>query len=192
MTTEARFPEEAADPSEIVRTLAEVRKRPPPKDLSSLGCMVAIAAIVVIVLMPFPDRVTGLLPVAPLVIGIGLGVTAFLAGLLGIFGGGFVRGGVIGDVEEAIVELIEAYPDGNPAVLRSAAVRILDQTMVSTGPASIETFNRVEVAERLGNALGYVMQVERILLQRDEIYPCFTLLDQPPLYDDDEDLEDWT
>ena len=109
MTTETRFPEQASDPYEIVRTLAEVRKRPPPKDPSSLGCIVAIAALVALVLLPFLDGYSEFLPVAPLVIGIGLGV----------------------------------------------------------------------------------MLVERILLQRDEIYPCFTLLDALPL-DDDEDLEDWT
>ena len=48
---------------------------------------------------------------------------------------------------------------------------------MSTGPTTVGTFDRVEVAARLGDALAYVLQVERILLERNEIYPCFTLLE---------------
>ena len=48
---------------------------------------------------------------------------------------------------------------------------------MSTGPTTVGTFDRGEVAERLGDALAYVLQVERVLLQRKETYPCFTLLE---------------
>ena len=98
-------------------------------------------------------------------------------GLLGIFGGAFVRGAVASDVGEAIDELAAAYPNGDPGILLQAAVRILDGSTVSTGPATVETFDRKQVAERLGDALAYLLSVERILLQQDEIYPCFTLLE---------------
>jgi hypothetical protein len=82
---------------------------------------------------------------------------------------------VAADVEEAIDQLVTAYPDGDPAMLRQAAVRILDQSTVSSGPTTVGTFDRHEVAERLGDALPYVLAVERILVQRDEIYPCFSV-----------------
>ena len=88
-----------------------------------------------------------------------------------------LRGAVAADVEEAIDQLVAAYPHGDPAIMRQAAVLILDQSTVSTGPTTVGTFERGEVAVRLGDALSYMLQVERILLERNEIYPCFTLLD---------------
>ena len=111
-------------------------------------------------------------------------MTVLGGGLLGIFGSGFFRGAVAGDAEEAIDQLVAAYPYGDPAILLQAAVRILDQSTVSTGPTTVETFDSEEVAVRLGDALAFVLQVERILLQRKEIYPCFTLLE--PAFGDPE------
>ncbi len=77
-------------------------------------------------------------------------------------------------MESAIEELLAAYPDGDPEVLRDTAVRILDQSVVSRGPTAVSAFDREEVAEQLGDALPYVIEVERVLLARDQIYPCFT------------------
>ena len=59
--------------------------------------------------------------------------------------------------------------------MREAAIRILDNASVSTGPATVETFDARAVAKRLGPALGYVLDVERLLLERSEIYPVFML-----------------
>jgi len=50
--------------------------------------------------------------------------------------------------------------------------------MVSTGPVTVETFDAKEVAIRLGPALNYVLGIERFLLQRREIYPVFTMLEE--------------
>ena len=162
---------------EIVDTLARLRDRPPPTDPSSGGCAAAIVAIITLVFMPFIGRGFDLSSNAMLGLGIALGLVVLLGGLLGIFGSGFVRAAVSGDAEEAIDQLVAAYPYGDPAILRQAAVRILDQSSVSTGPVTVETFDHREVAARLGDALAYVLQVERILLERKEIYPCFTLLE---------------
>ena len=160
---------------EIMDTLARLRDRPPPSDPSSAGCVVAIVAMVTLVLVPFIGRAVDLSGGAMLRIGIGL--VALVAGLLGIFGGGFVRGAVVADVEEAIEELIVEWPDGDPAVIREAAIRILDQRSVSTGPVTVETFDAKEVAIRLGPALNHVLGIERFLLERQEIYPVFTMLE---------------
>ena len=54
----------------------------------------------------------------------------------------------------------------------------LDQSMVNTGPVTVETFDAKEVAIRLGPALSYVLGIERFLLQRREIYPVFTMLEE--------------
>ena len=47
--------------------------------------------------------------------------------------------------------------------------------MLSTGPVTVETFDAKEVAIRLGPALSYVRGIERFLLERQEIYPVFTI-----------------
>ena len=176
VTDQPRISREKPDPRRIVAALAAVRNRPPPKDPSSIGClgaMVAAVGIVLLLLMP----PTSLSSIARWGIGATLGLIALGGSMLGIFGSGFVRGGVAGDVEEAIDQLLAAYPNGDPAILRQAAVRILDQSMVSTGPTTVGTFDSEEVAVRLGDALSYVLEVERILLERNEIYPCFTMLE---------------
>ena len=48
---------------------------------------------------------------------------------------------------------------------------------VSTGPVSVETFDAKEVAIRLGSALNHGRGIERFLLERQEIYPVFTMLE---------------
>jgi hypothetical protein len=162
---------------EIIDTLERLRDRPPPTDLSSGGCVAAIVAIITLVLMPFIGRGFDLSSGAMLGLGIALGLVVLLGGLLGIFGSGFYRGAIASDAEDAIQELMVAWPDGDPAVIREAAIRILYQSTVSTGPVTVETFDAKEVAIRLGPALSYVIGIERLLLQRQEIYPVFTMLE---------------
>lgn len=165
------------EPQEIIDTLARMRDRPPPTDPSSGGCVAAIVATIALVLMPFVGPAF-LSWGAMLGIGIALGLVVLLGGLLGIFGGGFFRGAIAEDAEEAIVELMVQWPDGDPDLIREAAIRILDQSTVSTGPVTVETFDAKDVAIRLGPALNYVLGIERFLLQRREIYPVFTMLEE--------------
>lgn len=177
MTKQPRIPQELVDPRLIGAALTAVRNRPPPKDPSWIGCIGAIVAIVGIAMLPLVARWTEWSSTALWGIGIGLGVTVLGGVLLGFFGSGFVRGAVASDADDAISQLLVAYPHGDPVIIRQAVVRILRQSSVSTGPVTVETFGRKEVATRLGDALAYVLQVERILLERKEIYPCFTLPD---------------
>ena len=128
--------------------------------------------------MPFMGRGFDLSSGAMLGLGITLGIVALVGGVYGIFGGGFVRGAITGDVAEAIEELMVEWPDGDPTMIREAAIRILDGSTVSTGPVTVETFDAKEVAIRLGPALTYVLGIERFLLKRREIYPVFTMLEK--------------
>ena len=162
---------------EIIETLASLRDRPPPTDPSGWGWVVVIVAIITLVLMPFVGPGLGLSSGVMLGIGIGIGLVALVGGVLGIYGGGFVRGAIAADAEEAIVELMVEWPDGDPAVIREAAIRILGGWSASTGPVTVETFDAKEVAIRLGPALSYVRGTERFLLERQEIYPVFTMLE---------------
>ena len=43
---------------------------------------------------------------------------------------------------------------------------------------TVDTFDAKEVAIRLGPALNYVLGIEQFLLQRPEIYPVFTMLEE--------------
>ena len=167
---------ESLERQEIMETLVRLRDRPPPTDPSGWGCVVVIMAIITLVLMPFVGPGFGLSGGAMLGIGIGIGLVALVGGFLGIYGSGFVGGAIAADAEEAIVELMVEWPDGDPAVIREAAITILDQSTVSTGPVTVETFDAKEVAIRLGPALNYVLGIERFLLERQEIYPVFSLL----------------
>ena len=167
----------ALERQEIIDTLERLRDGPPPSDPSSAGCVAAILAIITLVLMPFFGQGFDLSSGTMFGIGIALGLVALLGGVFGIFGGALPRGAVIAEVEEAIQELMVEWPDGDTAVIRRAAIRILDGSMVSTGPTSVETFDAKEVAIRLGPALPYVLGIERFLLERQEIYPVFTMLE---------------
>ncbi len=164
------------DHLEIIKTLVRVRDRPPPKDPRAAGCLTTIVALITLVLVPFVGPSFGLSGGAMLGIGIGIGLVVLVGGLLGFYGDAFVRGAIAEDAEDAIVELMVAWPDGDPDVICEAAIRILDQSTASTGPVTVETFTAKEVAIRLGPALNYVLGIERFLLERKEIYPVFTML----------------
>lgn len=174
MTDTPGFPREAIDPTLIRTSLVDFRNEPPPDDPSSAGCVVAIVAIIALVLMPFAARLTTLSSTVLMIVGGVLLLTAVVGGFLGVFGGGFVTGAMSADAEEAVDQLIAEFPNGDPERMRNAAVRILDQSIIQQGPTSVGGFDRHDVAVRLGPALEYVKAVELILLERDEIYPCFT------------------
>ena len=174
MATDLPFDPTALDPRLVFETLAELRERPPSGDRSSAGCVAAIIAIVAFVFMPVISRIPGLNSAVLLGIGAALLAVAIVGGLVGIFGGGFVAGAISTDVEDAIGQLLGAFPNGDPAVIRESTLRILEGSTISTGPATVATFDRHEVADRLGDALSYVIAVERLLLEHREIYPVFT------------------
>lgn len=179
------------DPSEaklVLDDLRRLRELPPPSDPGSAGCVIAIVALITLVFMPVIARATELGSGALLAFGIGLGLVALVSGLVGIFGGGFVAGAISDDVEEAIGQLVVEFPDGDPDAMREAAIRILDGSTVSTGPTTVGTYDREEVADRLGDALDYVIRIERFLFGHGEIYPVFTLREDEG---DSSKEEDW-
>lgn len=181
-------------PDEARAVLAEVerqRRRPPPSDPSAAGCVVASVALVAAVLMPFIGRALALSSTAMLVTGATLGTLALVSGLLGIFGGGRVQGAVATEVEEAVRVLASESalghqdraahgedPDEKQERIRLAAVRLLTGAWVPAGPARVSTFDAEQVARRIGGALAYVEELERYLVERGEIEPVFTSLDE--------------
>jgi hypothetical protein len=171
-------PHPKPDADAVFQALQEFRDEPPPSDPTSAGCIVAMIALIVLVFMPVAVQFSPLSGGWLGVIGLALGGVVIVGSLVGIFGGGSVRGGRAEDVEEAVHSLVNGLPHAASDLLTRAAVRLLDQSMTSAGPATVATFDRAEVATQLGDALPFVMAVERILLERDAVHPCFTLREQ--------------
>jgi hypothetical protein len=168
-----RRPAQESNPEEalaVVSALQRVRDRAPSSEPTSAGCVVAGVALVALVLMPVIGRALDLAGSTMMWLGIGLFLVTVVGGVSGLLGDSSGRGTIAADVGEAIEQLVSLYPDGDEALRLEAAVLILDGAMVSTGP----TFDRSEVARRLGDALPYVERIERILLRSDEIDPVFT------------------
>jgi hypothetical protein len=133
-----------------------------------------VTLIALVLLPPVLSYGTELSPRLIFTTGAVLAITALISGLLGVFGGGFVSGAIVADVKEAVEQLIAEYPDGDPDLIAEAAVRILDGAYSTTGPSTVHTFDRGEVAGQLGNALDYLIRVEKVLCDHEEIYPVFT------------------
>jgi|AP95_1055475.scaffolds.fasta_scaffold04361_1 hypothetical protein len=184
-------PLDAGEQQRVIRDLRRMQDEPPPSDPRSAGCIIAIVSLITLMFMPVISKVTPLGSGALLALGVGLGLVSVVSGLLGIFGGGFVAGAVSEEVEEAIQELMIEFPGGDQDRMRTAAIRILDGSTVSTGPTTVSTFDIDEVRIRLGDAVDYVLPIERFLRSKNEIYPVFTLNEggERPFdyYDDGED-----
>ena len=178
MSTELPVPEAALDGDALLRALADLRAQPPPGDPSSAGCAISVAAVVALVFMPVLTRAVDWPGSVFFWVGVGLFAVALVSGVVGMFGGGFARGALIAEVEEAIDELGRRYPDLEAARLRELAVRILDGWILSYGPTSSTVFDRRSVARELGPALDYLLAVEGTLLETDSIDPCFTAPDE--------------
>lgn len=168
-------PEEAGA---IEAALSEIDSEPPPRDSGPLGCLLSLVAVVGLVALPIlADRV-GLVG-TPLRAAIIVLVGSVVGGLVwSVFGGAFSRGRVISGVDQAISELIELYPNGPMDRMLALATRIIVEATVSTGPTTSSTYETSEVAERLGPALPYVVQVERWLIEHKGVYSVFTSSDQ--------------
>ena len=161
--------------SAIISDLAAFRDQPPPSDPASGGCVVAIVSIITIVFMPFIGRAFELSGDVMFVLGVMLGLAALAGGLVGIFGGGLASRRVSADVERAVGVLLAEYPEGDEARYRAAAVNILDGAYHPRGPTTVRTFEADDLRGQLAEALSYVERMESFLLEREEIYPVFTM-----------------
>ncbi|GMR11977.1 MAG: hypothetical protein BMS9Abin29_0163 [Gemmatimonadota bacterium] len=164
-------PEEART---IKAALSEIKSEPTPMDSGPLGCLLSLAAVVGLVVLPMvADRVG--LAGTPLRATIIVLAGSLVGGLVwSVFGGAFSRGKVIGDVERAITELVEVYPNGSTDRMLALATRIIVDATVSKGPSTSRTYEPSEVAERLGPSLPFVVRVERWLMEHEGVYFVFT------------------
>lgn len=159
--------------SAVLADLSRLRDQPPPSDPAAGGCSLASVAIILIVLMPFVGQALDLSGSVMARAGAALALTALVGGLVGLLGGGMKRGALSREVESAIEDLVAAYPDGDELRRRRAAVLILDRAFMTVGPTTTSSFDPDLVKERLGETLPYVERIERMLVERNEIYPVF-------------------
>ena len=171
---------EPAPPAEERQAIATEWRRisaePPPPPRREIGCMTAIAAIVLAIGGPPVLRWLGieLHPGVRLALGVVLGIA--------ILGGAFVGLVLVSSryshayqsANAAATWLAQNGDGGDPAERRKRAVTLLFHAYCSDGPSTSTTIDFEATRQQLGDALPYVMSVERVLRTDFQIYPVFT------------------
>ena len=76
--------------------------------------------------------------------------------------------------DAAVAWLAQNGAQGDPAEMRRQAVTLLFHAFCSDGPSTTNTISFEDARARLGEALPYVIAVERALRVELKIYPVFT------------------
>ncbi len=161
----------------VLRDYDDATAGPPISDRRPLSCVVALLALGLLVLFPWLVRTFSPELPRPAVLAItAILVLLVLGGVVySVFGGALMRGNAMGEAEEALAHLCESYPSADPDEDRRAAVRLLANAFISSGPTTVSGFDFDSAAARLGPALEFVKAVERVLRQERQIYAVFTL-----------------
>ncbi len=159
----------------ILRLFDSVMAQTAAPDRRPLGCVAAFLAIVVLLLLPWLEHRLNLGLPRPLVLIVaGLLVLVVLIGA-GVSAFGGARGAAIARAEDALAQLASRFPTAAADEKRRWAVTLLIDAYESSGPTTVPTFDFDDGARRLGAALPYVVQVERLLRSHRDIYRVFTL-----------------
>ena len=171
---------EPALPTAERQAIAEEWKRledkPPPAGRREMGCMTVVIAAVLFLAGPYLLRWLGIeLPggvkiVVSVLLGLAVLVGAFFSLIL-------VSGRYAHDsrrAEAALAWLAQNGVGGTAEERRRQAVALLYYAYCTDGPSTTNTIDFEEARTRLGDALPYVMTVERALRTDQKIYPVFT------------------
>ena len=149
---------------------------PPPLPRRELGCMTAIVALMLALVGPPVLRWFG--------IELSQGVKLALGAALGcvLLGGAFVGLVLVSGTyarasrraDAAVAWLAAHGTGGDSEQKRRQAVTLLFHAFCSDGPSTTHTIDFENARARLGDALPYVMTVERALRTDQRIYPVFT------------------
>ena len=170
---------EPFDAPERLALIAEWKRQaaePLPPNLSQVGCLAMLAAVVLFIALPPLARALKVtLPPAVRVTVIVVAVVLLLGGrVVSQFGGTRGRQKVWNQSEAALAGLAAHGEGGDPAERRRAAVTVLLRAYHSDGPTTTAMLDGEAARTRLGAALPYVMDVERALIEELKIYPVFT------------------
>jgi hypothetical protein len=165
-----------AERQAIVAEWHRLANEPPPPPRREIGCMTAIVALVLALAGPPVLRWFGI----ELHPGLRLALGAVL-GLL-ILGGAFVGLVLVSSkyahayrqADAAVAWLAEHGAAGDPEQKRRQAVTLLFHAFCSDGASTSHTIDFEAARARLGDALPYVMSVERALRIDLKVYPVFT------------------
>ncbi|MDG2283437.1 MAG: hypothetical protein P8L45_09960 [Longimicrobiales bacterium] len=150
---------------------AELLETPLPPAMGQLGCLAAIAGVVVLVVwLPVVDALPALSFFTPFVM---------LFAVLGAVGGPvfLMFGGQSGrNAGRAAIEAsLRVFEDANAdrdELLRAAAV-LLERAYISRGPSTELIIDVAEARDRVGEGLGLVLEVERHFAERFGSWPVF-------------------
>ena len=150
---------------------AELLETPLPPAMGQLGCLAAIAGVVVLVAWPpVVDALPALSFFTPFVM---------LFAVLGVVGGPvfLMFGGQSGrNAGRAAIEAsLRVFEDANAdreEQLRAAAV-LLQRAYISQGPSTDLIMDVEEARERIGDGLGLVLEVEQHFSERFGSWPVF-------------------
>jgi hypothetical protein len=143
-----------------------------PRDLASLGCLVVLPGVLILLVVPVVGRLLGLAS--------GLATGAIVAGVILLVVGiamwlgapGLIRGRSTAAAEAALRQLEQGEEDRE--VMLRAATLLLTHAHATVGATTSLSLSVGEARERLGALLPLVVEVERFLLEEEQIYPAFT------------------
>jgi hypothetical protein len=159
----------------VDEALEEIRTEEGPVDRGPIGCVLALPAFVLLLVVPVLGRRFGL-PQAVATPIILVAIVLLVAGLtLWFTAGGFVRGHVTAAAEAALRNLESWDPEAGrrEEALRAATLLVMN-AWASYGPTTTEAFDRAEARERLGATLPLVESVEEHLVARGVTFRVFT------------------
>jgi hypothetical protein len=163
---------DAAERAAIVAQYDWLAAQPTRPNITSVGCVMVLLAIVILLTFPrFGRNLPRAINVAALV---SIAVLAVAGVLIYFFGGGggYARASL--RANEGLELLSKYFATSNAEEKRSAAVAMIFYAIYSDGPGSTSTYDFDKAREQLGPALEYVQAVERVLLAERKPYPIFT------------------
>lgn len=165
-----------AERQALVAEWTRLQNEPPPRERREIGCLTVVVAIVVGLAGPYVLRwlAIELHPAMKIALAAVL-VLAFLGGAfvsLILVSGRYAH--AYRQADAAVEWLAKNGAGGDPVERRRQAVTLLFHAFCSDGPSTSNTINFEDARNRLGEALPYVMAVERALRTDLKIYPVFT------------------
>jgi hypothetical protein len=163
---------DAAERAAIVAEYDRLAAEPTRPNLTSVGCVMVVLAVIVLLTFPrFGRSLPHAINVAVLALIALLAIAGILLNLFG-GGGGYARASL--RANEGLELLSKRFAASAPDTRRNAAVAMIFYAIYSDGPGSSSTYDFDKAREQLGPALEYVQAVERVLLAERKPYPIFT------------------
>ena len=165
-----------AERQAIAAEWKRLQDKPPPSGRREMGCMTVVIAVVLMLAGPHVLRWLGieLPPGVKIAVSVVLGLAILVGAFFGLI---LVSGRYSHDsrrANEALDWLAQNGAGGNAEERRSQAVALLYYAYCVDGPTTTNTIEFEEARVRLGDALPYVITVERALRTDQKIYPVFT------------------